>query len=123
MISDTVLVSVISTIGGVAIAYIVNVAAKRRKANKPKDRMQTIFDGYEALIKQQQSDIDRKQLQLKTTQDIIDRLQRELDDTREIVRQQRKEMEDTKEANIQLIEQLNTMKQHYDDEQKADVVK
>lgn len=62
--SESIAVSLISAISGIAIAYVVNVMAKkqtkRRVEKKPKDRMEQMFDGYERLIKQKDVEDDRK---------------------------------------------------------------
>jgi Na+-translocating ferredoxin:NAD+ oxidoreductase RnfG subunit len=63
-VSEAVQIAIISMIGGVLIAYITNVVAKKvqeKKAEKqPKDRMEQMFDGYERLIKQMADEDERK---------------------------------------------------------------
>jgi chromosome segregation ATPase len=119
MVDQQVLTEAISVVGAIIVTYLgvkykdYIIVGNRNKA--PKDRMDTIFDGYEGLIKQQQSDIDRKSRQLDQTQVIIERLQHELDETKKIVQQQRQELDDSKEANKQLIQQLAHMKAQYGD--------
>lgn len=62
--SEAVQIAIISMIGGIVIAYITNVVAKKvqeKKAEKqPKDRMEQMFDGYERLIKQMADEDERK---------------------------------------------------------------
>lgn len=87
--------------------------ALRSREQKPKDRMDTIFDGYEKLILQQQTDIERKTIQIASTQKIVEQLQKELDDTRELVRQQQDELDESRELNIRLQAQLQEMKKEY----------
>lgn len=87
--------------------------AVRNREQKPKERMDTIFDGYEKLILQQQNDIERKAAQLLSTQKIVDQLQKELDDTRELVRKQQDELEESRELNLELQAQLKDMKKEY----------
>lgn len=62
--SDAVKIAIISMIGGVIIAYITNVVAKKvqetKAAKQPKDRMEQMFDGYERLIKQMADEDERK---------------------------------------------------------------
>lgn len=117
MLNSQETIAIISGISGIVITYLTVrykdyiIVGNRNKA--PKDRMDTIFDGYEGLIKQQQSDIERKSKQLDQTQVIIERLQHELDETKKIVQQQRQELDDSKEANKLLINQLAQMKVHY----------
>ena len=117
MFDSQVTVAIVTAVSTIVVAYI-TVRYKDRIIGKnitarPKDRMDTIFDGYESLIKQQQADIDRKVKQLDQTQHIIDRLQDELDQTKEIVRQQQAELEESKGTNAALIKQLGEMKKHY----------
>lgn len=56
-----------------AIAYIVNVLAKRKQKTKrntqPKDRMEQMFDGYERLIKQKDVEDDRKVKVMRVLED------------------------------------------------------
>lgn len=87
--------------------------ATRNREQKPKERMDTIFDGYEKLILQQQTDIERKATQITNTQKIVEQLQKELDDTRELVRQQQDELEESRELNLELQTQLADMKKEY----------
>lgn len=62
--SDQVVVALIGMIGGIVVAYITTVVAKKvqeKKAEKqPKDRMEQMFDGYERLIKQMADEDERK---------------------------------------------------------------
>lgn len=110
MIDSSVLTALISAASGIAIAYIINVIAKRRR---PKDRQETIFDGYERLIKQQQFDIDRKELQLNQTQLIIEQLQRQLDQTKLIVERQQGELTESRDSNRELVRQLADMRREH----------
>lgn len=87
--------------------------ALRNREQKPKERMDTIFDGYEKLILQQQTDIERKATQIVNTQKIVEQLQKELDDTRELVRQQQDELDESRELNLALQTQLAEMKKEY----------
>lgn len=107
-------IALISAIGGILAAYIaVRYKDRVTAKNRPKDRMESIFDGYESLIKQQQLDIDRKESQLVRTQEIIDRLQVELNTTREIVDKQQRELVDSRKVNEDLVIQLSQMKKTY----------
>lgn len=117
MINDDVIIQFLIVLGSIITTYLTvkykDKIIKKNKDAAPKDRMDTIFDGYESLIKQQQQDIDRKQRQLDATQGIIDRLQDELNQTREIVRQQQAELVESRESNKELIRQLDLMKNNY----------
>lgn len=87
--------------------------AERNREEKPRERMETIFDGYEKLIKQQQVDIERKQTQLDRTQKLVDQLQTDLNSTRSIVDRLREELEEEKYLNLDLQKQLKIMKRDY----------
>jgi gas vesicle protein len=117
MVDHSVLISIISTIGGIIVAALTMrqrnkiVSANRSKA--PKDRLDTIFDGYESLIKRQQNDIERKSDQLDETRRIIDRLQDELNETKNLVAKQQRELEESREDNKELVQQLAKMREQY----------
>lgn len=70
--SDPVLISGISTLGGIAIAYITNVLAKRQQSRKaakdPKDRVEQLFDGYERALRQKDEDIEELRKTLREVQ-------------------------------------------------------
>jgi hypothetical protein len=119
MLNSQVAVAIISGVVAIIVTYLTvrykDYIIVGNKDKAPKDRMDTIFDGYESLIKQQQVDIDRKSKQLDQTQIIIERLQNELDKTKQIVQQQQQELNDSKDSNKELIKQLSQMKAHYGD--------
>lgn len=115
--SEPVIISAISAIGGIAIAYIVNVAAKKVQQTKsdkqPKDRMEQMFDGYERLILQKDVEDARKikllselEEELNTTRDIARRLEHSLASTKHELRLSREE-------NRQLTDNLLAMRQEY----------
>lgn len=117
MITENVLVQAVIVIGSVVTTYLTvkykdSIMGKDKKANddEPRTRMDTIFDGYEKLIQQQQEDIIRKQTQLDRTDKLIDKLQKDLDDTRAIVKRQHEELEEQKKLNAELKKQLDIMK-------------
>lgn len=83
------------------------------KAEKPKDRMETIFDGYENLIKQQQVEIGRKGSVITSLEGVVDRLEKELAATRELLGATRDELETAKVHNRDLKVQLESMKTEY----------
>lgn len=113
MPSDAVLISAVSTVGGIVIAYIVNVIAKKSKISRPKDRMENIFDGYDKLIAQQQDDIGRKTLHIEHLQTLIDRQREQLEESQTMIDNLRDELEDAKGRNQDLRDQLNSMKKDY----------
>lgn len=115
--NDQIAISLISTVGGVVIAYIVNVAAKKvqkTKAEKePKDRMEQMFDGYERLIKQKDAEDDRKVKTMKAleeeltfTRQTVQRLEHALEETQQ-------ELELSRQENIELKEMLEQMRKEY----------
>lgn len=117
MLTEGVLVQAIIVIGSVLTTYLTvkykdRVMGKDKKSEngEPRTRMDTIFDGYEKLIQQQQEDIARKQQQLDRTDDLIDKLQKDLDDTRAIVKRQHQELDEQKRLNDELKRQLSVMK-------------
>lgn len=115
--SEAVILAVISMVGGIIIAYITNVAAKKvqeRKVEKqPKDRMEQMFDGYERLIKQKDVEDDRKvkamqslEEELAFTRQTVARLEQSLAETQ-------KELEASREENTELRALLREMRKEY----------
>lgn len=111
--SEALGIAIVSTLGGIAIAYITNVVAKKvqdKKATKqPKDRMESMFDGYERLIKQKDLEDDRKAR-------LIESLEQEIGVVKEELRESRAE-------NRELKELLQNMRAQYEREKKSDLVK
>lgn len=105
MISDNVLVAIIALTGGIITTYI-TVRFKGRVFKPPKDRIETIFDGYEALIKQQQTEIKRKS-------ELVDRLEEQLDKMEELVENLRADLNNSQKQIEQLSNQLGSMKKDY----------
>lgn len=89
-----------------------------QKADKPKDRMETIFDGYENLIKQQQLEITRKGQVITSLEGVVDRLEKELVVTRKLLDATRDELKTAQVHNVELRDQLGLMKQQYRDNKK-----
>lgn len=84
-----------------------------KKADKPKDRMETIFDGYENLIKQQQIEIGRKGQVITSLEGVVQRLEQELIVTRELLGAARDELKMAEKHNKELRVQLDGMKIEY----------
>lgn len=106
--------TLITVVGGLGVAYITYVLAKRRRAARPKDRMETIFDGYEKLIKQQQVEIERKGSVIGSLENVVDRLEQELANTRELLNQARSDLSESRQQNDDLKSQLVLMRKDYD---------
>ena len=115
--NEAIVVSIISAVSGVAIAYIVNVAAKKVQKNKsdkqPKDRMEQMFDGYERLIKQKDLEDERKA-------SLIDELEEEIRMTRQMVKNlehalaiSQQELRRSREDNQELKDMLEQMREEY----------
>lgn len=128
--NDSIAISLISAVSGVAIAYIVNVASKKvaeKKAeSQPKDRMEQMFDGYERLIKQKDIEDDRKVKQMRAleaelafTRQTVARLEASLAETQ-------KELETSRAENEELRALLDEMRKEYrtqvKDKEENDVV-
>lgn len=110
--NEQVVLSLISAVSGILIAYIVNVAAKKVQKTKsekqPKDRMEQMFDGYERLIKQKDAEDDRKvkvvnalEEELAATRLTVQRLETALEETQgqlKLSRQENKELRAMLEA-------------------------
>lgn len=114
----SVAVSLISAISGIIIAYIVNVAAKKvqkaKTEQKPKDRMEQMFDGYERLIRQKDLEDERKAK-------LIDELEEEIRMTREMVKNlehalsiSQQELARSREDNEELKNMLKQMRDEYE---------
>lgn len=84
-----------------------------QKADKPKDRMETIFDGYENLIKQQQIEIGRKGQVITSLEGVVNRLEKELAVTRKLLDAARDELATATKHNKDLKTQLGQMKDEY----------
>lgn len=80
--NNSVAISLISTLGGITIAYITNVLAKRvqvkREAKEPKDRMEQLFDGYDRALKQKDADNDELRAMLREAQDQLREVEKKL---------------------------------------------
>ena len=112
--STEVIVTFISTVGGIVITYITYVLARKKRASGPRDPMSTIFEGYDKLIKQQQVDIDRKGEVITSLENVVKRLETELDHTRQLLNQARTDLSSSRQQNEELKTQLMDMRKQYD---------
>lgn len=114
---SSVLVSIISMVGGVITAYITSVlakkVAKKKSQKQPKDRIEQMFDGYERLIKQKDREDERKAR-------LMHELEEELIITRKMVAKleaslalTQQELEISRQENRELRGLLQKMRQEY----------
>lgn len=70
--NSQVLNTIISVVGGIIIAYITNVVSKkvqeRREAKEPKDRVELLFERYDAALKQKDAENDELRGLLKSAE-------------------------------------------------------
>lgn len=122
--NEPILVSLISAVSGIIIAYIVNVAAKRVQQKKQKegpiDRIEQIFDEYERLIKQKDLEDERKQR-------LISELENEIDMTREMVKKlaaaldvSQRELQESRRDNQELKDMLHQIREEYHELKKQE---
>lgn len=117
MISDNVTIQGLIVVGSIVTTYLTvrykDVIIKRNKAAPPKDRMDTIFDGYENLIEQQQKDIERKTAVIQGLEAIVEQLQKDLDQTRTLLGKAHEEVRESKHQNKLMQQQLAEIKKDY----------
>lgn len=115
--SDAVVISIISMVGGVLIAYISNVAAKRvqakRASKQPKDRMEQMFDGYDRLIKQMSAEDERKATVIRDQQKEIAYMKERLAQMETSLISAQDELLDSNRAKKQLIHELDKIRKQY----------
>jgi hypothetical protein len=115
-VGNDVLVTIISTLGGIIITYLTikyKAQILKKAGRAPKDRMETIFDGYEKLIVQQQLEIDRKGGVISSLEAVVKRLEEELAHTRTLLNEARQDLSETREQNETFKQQLAAMRREY----------
>lgn len=116
-IDSQVLVAFIAALGGIITTWLTvkykHLVIKRQRPSPSKDRMQTIFDGYEKLIVQQQSEIDRKSSIVKSLQEIVHKLEEELQQTKVLLFEAQDELRQARTHNNELKDQLDAMWKQY----------
>lgn len=114
-LEPSITVALIAGIFGVITTWL-TIKYKDRvvKTQRPKDRMETIFDGYEKLILQQQAEIDRKTSVINSLEGIVGRLEQELMRTRQLLDTAQEELQETKKGNALLKSQFDTMRRDYE---------
>ena len=101
-----------------------------KKEEKPKDRIDIIFDGYESLIKQQKEEIirkdqliDRLDIANKRLGEALAEAQKVNEDTRKLLELTRKELADAKLQNDQLTKQLAVVRQDYSSHKVGEIAR
>ena len=101
-----------------------------KKEEKPKDRIDIIFDGYESLIKQQNEEIirkdqliDRLDIANKRLGEALAEAQKVNEDTRKLLELTRKELADAKLQNDQLTKQLAVVRQDYSSHKVGEIAR
>lgn len=115
---NNVLVALIAAIAGIITTWLTvkykDRVIRKTTSSKPRDRMDTIFDGYERLILQQQTEIERKQGVISSLEDIIDKLEHELETTRSLLSSTKAEMAETRRTNTDLKHHLTRLRKEYE---------
>lgn len=115
--SDAVKIALISMVGGVVIAYITNVVAKKvqetKAAKQPKDRMEQMFDGYERLIKQMADEDERKARIIRDQQREILEMKKKLTSMEDNLAIAQDDLIESHKSKQLLTKELNKMRQEY----------
>lgn len=123
-LDSQVAIALIAAIAGIITTWLTvkykDRIIKTNAPSKPKDRMETIFDGYEKLILQQQGEIERKGSVIESLENIIDNLERELVTTKELLATTKAEVAETKHQNGELKNQLKKMRRDYQGNEGSD---
>jgi len=120
-LNSPVVVTIVSSVGAIIVAYIANIWAKHRREARHPDRMSTIFDGYEKLIAQQQDEISRKSVTISALEEATNRLEQQLNETRQLLDKAREELAESKQHNQELKSQLRNMRAEYKESKKEEV--
>lgn len=109
--NESLLVAIISTAGGIVIAYITSVLSKRKKAGShPSQRIDVIYQGYENLIKSQQRDIDRKSTLIDSLENLVNKQQEEIAELKSIIQTLKDQIKDTEKQTTTLKAELKELK-------------
>lgn len=116
-LSDQGTIVLISTLGGIITTYLTvkykDKVIKKRKGSQPKDRMDNIFDGYERLIIQLTTDMERKEKSIHRLESIIDELDSELTKTKQLLAETKLELHESQRQKAELSSQLKAMRKEY----------
>lgn len=125
MITEPIVLSLISAVSGIVIAYIVNVLAQKVQENKnkkqPKDRMEQMFDGYERLIKQKDAEDDRKQQYIKIIEAELAATKAHVQSLEQALEATQDELAKSREDSARFQAQLDAMREEYSHIKKEQV--
>lgn len=118
-LDNQVWVAAIAAVSGIittwlTVKYKDKIIRKNAAPQKPKDRMDRIFDGYEKLIIQQQHEIDRKTAAISNLETIVGKLEDELAATKELLSETKTEVAESRDQNAQLKAYLKKMRIEYE---------
>ena len=92
----SVVTVLISVAGSVVITYLTKVYQRRaEKKRQPKDRIETIFDGYDALILQLRGDLDRKGILIDNLQKLVNSQSKEIERSQGLIAQLSDQVKDS----------------------------
>lgn len=116
ILNSPVIMTGITIFGGILTTYLTLRYKGHIKPIKKITRTdvdQSLFAGYEKLIKQQQDESDRKQKQLDATQKVVKGLEDELKKANDLIAQLQRDLIDSKKANQEVVKQLTALKKQY----------
>lgn len=115
--SDAVKIAIVSSLGGVLVAYFTYVASQKVQAKKaakqPKDRMEQMFDGYERLIKQKDIEDDRKQKYIKVIELELEATKKHVSKLEDAMELTNDELARSRAENLELKQMLDDMRKEY----------
>jgi hypothetical protein len=86
----------ISVVGSIVITYLTKVYQRRaEKKRQPKDRIETIFDGYDALILQLRGDLDRKGILIDNLQKLVNSQAKEIERSQGLIAELSEQVKDS----------------------------
>lgn len=106
-------ITAVCALVGTYITVKYRTSLTKKTTGKPHDRLDTIFDGYEKLIFQQQQEMQRKSEAIDLLEKAVTRLSAELETTQELLKDARDDLIRSQQQNESLSRQLQQMKQEY----------
>lgn len=117
-VDSSVLVALVAATGGVITTWLTvkykHLVTGKSDEQKPMSRMDTIYDGYEKLILQQQAEIERKSGLVDHLEKIVAALEKELEETKRLLTETKSELIESNANNERMRKQLKTMRQDYE---------